>query len=153
MDILLISPKRVILLEIKNISGIVVFGDPSNQLIRIKDDLEKGFENPITQMRRQRFQLSKWLSKNNFRLPPIKCFVIVSNPSTIIKSASRDSNLFQAVCHTNQLLSKLESLERSSSGQPLLENKIIKRMGRQLQMQHTLHIPDILVGYGLSAMR
>ncbi|WP_168413044.1 nuclease-related domain-containing protein [Bacillus salacetis] len=70
LDILLISPKRIILLEVKNISGTVVFGDPFNQLVRLKDDVETGFENPITQVRRQRFQLIKWLSKNNnFPLP------------------------------------------------------------------------------------
>jgi hypothetical protein len=151
IDILIISPKRIILLEVKNIAGTVVFGDPFNQLIRIKDEVEEGFENPITQVRRQRFQLTKWLSKNNFPIPPIDYFVIFSNPSTIIKSTSNEPNLFNLVGHGNQILSKIENLERSAPVQPILDNRTIKRMGRQLQKQHTPHIPNALNNYGVPA--
>lgn len=147
MDTLLISPKRIIILEVKNIAGTVIFGDPFNQLIRIKDGVEEGFDNPITQVRRQRFQLIKWLSKNKFCLPPIHYFVVFSNTSTIIKTSTNDQTLFKTVCHANQILSKIESLEKATKVQPVLDNRTIKRMGKQLQKEHTPHIPDLLKMY------
>jgi hypothetical protein len=102
-------------------------------------------------VRRQRFQLTKWLSKNNFPIPPIDYFVIFSNPSTIIKSTSNEPTLFNIVGHGNQILSKIENLERSAPVQTILDNRTIKRMGRQLLKQHTPYIPDTLNTYGIPA--
>ncbi|MFO7342831.1 MAG: nuclease-related domain-containing protein [Bacillaceae bacterium] len=88
IDTLVISPQYLLILEIKNITGTIYFDEQFGQLIRIYEGKQEGMRDPIFQVQRQKNLLLKWLKKNHFPLWPIEAFIVISNPSTIIKTSN-----------------------------------------------------------------
>lgn len=66
IDTIIISAYFLLLLEIKNIAGTLLFDSKFNQLIRISEGNSEGFPDPILQVKRQEEQFRKWLSLNGF---------------------------------------------------------------------------------------
>ncbi|WP_044022634.1 nuclease-related domain-containing protein [Bacillus sp. SG-1] len=149
IDLLLVSPLFLLVVEIKNISGTVILGGPFKQMIRIKDNIEEGFNNPLTQVKRQKYQLQEWLAKYNYTGLPIEHLVVFSNSSTIIRAQDNDKEVLEKVCHANQLIEKINSY-KSSYNRILLEEKKIKKMCRVLKKHHIPKRDDILQTYGIS---
>ncbi|MDM5340322.1 nuclease-related domain-containing protein [Fictibacillus enclensis] len=86
LDTLLISPYFILILEVKNISGTLIFDDHFKQLIRVTPEKEEGFPDPILQVERHRDQLSGWLSGQKLEKVPIETLVVISYPNTVIKN-------------------------------------------------------------------
>lgn len=119
----------------KNISGTLYFDQVFKQLIRSIAEKEEGFPDPITQVKRQEQQLSFWLQNNKFPILPVTSLIVISNPSTIIKSSSQShSKLVQKITHAASLVDRIESLERLYKTD-VLSTKDIKRMYRLLIKQ------------------
>src|SRR5690625_2908231 len=61
MDVLLLVQKCIVILEIKNWYGTILFSE-HGQVIRLnKQNKEEGFPNPILQAKLQQYRLRKWL--------------------------------------------------------------------------------------------
>lgn len=102
IDILYISKKFILTLEVKNIAGHVRFDQMQHQFIRTKDNGEiSGFTNPVNQVIRHQ----QWLQQQLYLLKlqvPIISAVIFTNPSTIISSPPSHIPVF----HLNGLRSE-----------------------------------------------
>ncbi|MEH7436125.1 nuclease-related domain-containing protein [Neobacillus drentensis] len=84
MDTVSLTPWYGVVLEVKNIGGVLEFKDNPPQLIRTKDDGHKdGFESPVVQLERNRDLLTDWLHCRNIRLP-IYGAVVLAYPKQIV---------------------------------------------------------------------
>ncbi|ANC79101.1 hypothetical protein ABE65_020750 [Fictibacillus phosphorivorans] len=57
IDTLIVNPTYILIIEVKNISGNLFFDHTFNQLIRTKNGIEEPFQDPISQVERQKYQL------------------------------------------------------------------------------------------------
>jgi hypothetical protein len=148
IDTLLVTPHYALIIEAKNIAGTLLFDTTFNQLIRTFQDKEEGFKDPISQVKRQTFQLEKWLEQNQFILP-IESLIVISNPSSIIKSDTQAAarQIQKQVIHVEFLLSHLQKL---TSQKPTHDKRSLKKLHRLLLKQHSPPSFDIEATYQIS---
>ncbi|WP_456272221.1 nuclease-related domain-containing protein [Bacillus sp. AK031] len=148
MDIILLSPRGILIVEVKNLSGTVILGNPYDQLIQVNNDKEKGYSDPVNQVKHQKFQLQRWLARHRLQNIPIDYLVVFSNPSTIIKSYSNNIESLKKVCRSNQFITKINEFEKTRGRYPI-DEKTIKRIGKLLLKHHKEAEIDILERYGI----
>lgn len=74
IDTLLVTDRFMLLLEVKNWYGTIIFGE-NGQVTRIGDsEREEGFKNPIPQAKLQRYRLQKRLREQGYSNIPIDFF-------------------------------------------------------------------------------
>ena len=124
MDTLLLTKRFAMILKVKNWNGTFILEPNFHQLIRIHNEKEEAFHDPISKAEHQSRQLKKRLAANGFPDIPIEFDVFISSPSTIKKSPSKQTS--SKVLHAHRLLSKLTSIEKSYSIERLNEKQIKK---------------------------
>lgn len=133
IDALLLSTNFFIILEIKNISGTLYFDSSLNQMVRRLNNEEKGFLDPIMQVNHQQLQLKKWLHRCNFPQIPIIGLVIISQPSTIIKTSSEETKKY--VLHAASLPEKIQQLQ-THFPKPIITKQTVKNIKQKMQNEH-----------------
>jgi hypothetical protein len=98
------------MIEVKNISGTVIFDSEYNQIIRIKNGKEEAFSDPIVQSEYHLQQLRAWLEYNRFPKIPIEYLIVISNPHTLIKSSS--THIESRVIHSATIPKKIDALKK-----------------------------------------
>lgn len=147
IDFLLFSSKIIIILDGKNHSGTLTF--EKNQLIQHFDDMEKIYENPISQIYRHRTLLKNWLKKNQISSIPIEYYVVITNQSTKIIISSKYLEGEERVCKSSNLLRVIESLEKKHT-QDILDPKKQTKLKKLILQNHTPESLDILKKYGIN---
>ncbi|MCD5323516.1 MULTISPECIES: nuclease-related domain-containing protein [Pontibacillus] len=109
IDTLLVTNRVAIILEVKNISGIIQFDPTFSQLIRKGETREERLPNPLVQVGRQRRHLSKWFSSHHIALP-IKYCVVFTHPSAVIKSSELNPHQ-HAITQVENLFDHIVNLE------------------------------------------
>jgi RNase P subunit RPR2 len=149
IDTLIITGKYILILEVKNWYGTILFGE-NGQVTRIGDDgIEEGFPNPIPQVKLQKYRLQKWLYKHGFSKIPLHFFVVISFPSTIIKSISSRYSIPNEVIHNNNLFFNIQELDEVYMLSKLKRSAMIK-LSKQLCKAHTPSSEDIMEKYNIS---
>ncbi len=150
IDNLILSEKYILILEVKNWYGTVIFGD-NGQVTRIGDNgIEEGFPNPIPQAKLQQHRLQKWLHSQGVSNIPIDFLVVISFPSTIIKSASAEIPIPDRVIHNNQLFFEIQKVEETYQ-QPIMKMPQLMELAQQLKKAHTHPNTNILEKYSITA--
>jgi hypothetical protein len=147
IDILIISVNFILIIEVKNIVGTLLFDPEFNQLIRFHQDKEEAFPDPLIQVERQKKLLEKWLSTHtHLKNIPIETLIVISNPSTIIKAMSRKNQIAQKVIHSPKLLNKIDDFIQLH---PLekLPIKEGKKLARFFVKKHEVLTADFLQTY------
>ncbi|PEJ58514.1 NERD nuclease [Bacillus sp. AFS002410] len=150
IDTIIITPRLLIIIEVKNLIGTLYFDQTFNQFIRIIDGKEESFTNPIIQVERQKRQLTEWLRKHNFKNLCVIPYVVVSNPKTIIKASINQSEIAKKVFHSELLYKKVEELEIKFKTD-LYTQKEIRKLAKLLIKQHQLLDQNILDKYNISS--
>ncbi|CAH2714732.1 hypothetical protein BACCIP111895_01908 [Neobacillus rhizosphaerae] len=84
MDTYVMTPWYGVVLEVKNIGGVLEFKDNPPQLLRTRDDGHKdGFESPVVQLERNCELLTDWLRSRNIHLP-IYGAIVLAYPKQIV---------------------------------------------------------------------
>lgn len=148
MDFLILTTRFALILETKNIVGTLFFDSEFGQLIRLKDGEENGFQDPITQVRRQQEMLRKWISKHGGWLIPVEYFVVVSNPSSIIRTNPGKAHLFRQVIHGDKLPNRISNLSLKFTSE-VLDQREVKKLSRLLLKAHKPQEFDVLGRFGL----
>lgn len=143
LDTLILSTRFILHLEVKNISGTLYFDPELHQLIRTLEGEEMAFPDPFVQIRRQQEQFKSWLFKNKFPFIPLISLIVISNPSTIIRSAPESRSRLQKVVHAAALPEKIEHLERNHLKE-ILSTHDLNKLTRLLKKEDTPLDPDIL---------
>lgn len=147
LDTLIICKKFIIILEVKNITGSLYFDQEFHQLIRTLDGEETVFPDPVTQLKRQMFQLKQWLNSKQFATLPIIPFVVITNPKAIIKASNKE--LREIVINRHYLITKLQQIEIKFN-KNIITMKEIKKISRLLLKEHSPLNQSILEQYGIS---
>lgn len=108
IDSILVCPSYLVILEVKNFSGILQFDPEFNQMTRYIDGKEEGFPDPLLQVERQQEQLYKWLKRKSLESLPIETLVVISYPSTIIRAPSTHSS---QIIHSANLRKTMKKFE------------------------------------------
>lgn len=94
MDTIYLCRNFILIVEIKNIAGTVIFENPQHQFIRIGEDGEmESFTNPINQVMRHRQWMYELIKPLSIRIPIIPT-VVFANSTTIIKNAPSQYSVF-----------------------------------------------------------
>jgi Nuclease-related domain len=148
MDTLLLSSSFMLILEVKNISGTLMFDRTFNQLIRISDDKEEGFPDPLSQVYNQHYQLKNWLKKRKTPELPIENLVVISNSSSILK-VSGNTNIFRKVCPVGDLLKRVNEISKIYHSEKLTQ-KEMRRLSQILLKNHSEPSYNIFQLYEIS---
>ncbi|MBE4907367.1 NERD domain-containing protein [Bacillus luteolus] len=106
IDTLLIYPSVIIVLEAKNFRSMLTFDQKGKQLIQTIEETEKGYPCPLIQVSRHKLQLHNWLNSFNFKNIPIETIVVITNPSTILKTIPLNAPLPKNVIRNTMLAEK-----------------------------------------------
>lgn len=146
IDTLLMSPRYLLILEVKYITGTLLF-DHLNQVIRVKEDgTEEAFKNPIFQVKRQQSHLIEWMARNQIPQFPVRSLVVMSNPKTIIKAPPSNKEVSQYITHSPYLQERIKVFEKMFIEEKLTRKQIGK-LSKILIHQHTPENPDLLKRY------
>lgn len=148
IDTLLLSTAFALVLEVKNYNGTLFFDPDFNQLIQTNNKGEtKGYPNPIEQASQQSSELKKWFHKRNITIP-VEYLIIISKPSTILKTAPGYSKMLLKVQHAQFLLRSIEKIKASYKNE-VMTAKNLKKISRTIIKEHTPETFDILKYYGI----
>lgn len=148
IDFLVLTNRYALILECKNFFGTLYFDDDFNQMIRTANDKEEGFQDPISQAKWHQQQLRSFLKLHNITLP-IEFFVVISDPSTIVKTNPRNREAMKKVVHGHSLLEKIAEVNSRYQNE-MLDAKEVRKLSKLLLKSHTPEDIDVLAKYGLS---
>jgi hypothetical protein len=150
IDTLILCEKYILILEIKNWNGTIIFGE-NGQVIRMDaEQKEEGFMNPIPQAKLQQRRLRNWLNRHSSGIP-IDYFVVISFPSTIVKSASSKHPIPDKIIHNNQLIFQIEALDCIYPSKVAKMGQLMK-LAEQLKKAHMPQSIDVLEKYGIAGV-
>lgn len=70
MDSVLITPSFIIIFEVKNIGGKLIFYENPDSFVRVSENGQKtAMQSPVAQLRRKIYFLTEWLKKKGFDIP------------------------------------------------------------------------------------
>lgn len=150
IDTLVISQQYLLIIEVKNISGTLMFDPIFNQMIRISEMKEESFPNPLTQVERQRTQLQSFLSNLKLSTIPIETLIVVSNRSTVLKATQEVNAIASKVIRTEYLPTKVKSLDKRHT-EERLSIKEVRKLGRNLLKNHEPLDRDVLKRFAISS--
>lgn len=143
IDTLIISPFFICILEVKNIAGTIFFDDVFDQMIRSIDGKDEGFSSPVIQVRRQRDHLKHWLVEQKFLPIPVETLIVISNPSTIIKSSKID---YPQVIHSANIPLEIKRLE-AKYNKKIIPKQSLKKLAGLLFELNTEDDTNVLYLY------
>lgn len=150
IDLLIVTKYLAIILEVKNLKGTLYFEPHFNQMIQTYQGKEKGYQNPIDQVKWQKLQLKQWFIEQHFNDIHIESQVVIAFPSTIIKTDHEIRNYIkEKVCHAYQLPHHLHEIEQRYSKDEI-PLKTQKKLGRLLLKSHTPHFSNINERFSIS---
>jgi hypothetical protein len=141
IDTLIITPYFLLIIDSKNYAGTLIFLPEFNQLIRIHNDIEEVFSDPILQTKIQASQLRVFLQKHHITSPPIENLVAISNSQALIKNPTNDKEVSHRVFRSANVAFKIPPLYKKHS-QSLLSKTDIKKISKQLVKTHVPLVPD-----------
>ncbi|MBM7654725.1 nuclease-related domain-containing protein [Neobacillus cucumis] len=112
IDTLLISQTHILIIEAKNIIGVLYFDHVFKQLIRKNSDgTEESFEDPRIQCRRLQSLLTRWLIQHKLYFLPIDYLIFFkSTHKTILKTTGTGTDLTR-ICKGRDVFNKIEDSE------------------------------------------
>ncbi|MFT4416430.1 nuclease-related domain-containing protein [Fredinandcohnia humi] len=142
IDILLICPSFILLIDAKNYRGELHFDSMFEQFIQTYEDKKKAYPCPIAQMNWHHTQLKRLLESHKFPLIPIETLVIFTNPSAIITASHGHKQIHRLIKGTS-FLSKIELMEKRHKKEAF-DKKQIQKVTKVLMKSHTPYDGDIL---------
>ncbi|MFK3960493.1 nuclease-related domain-containing protein [Pseudalkalibacillus hwajinpoensis] len=149
IDTLVVTQHYLLILEVKNISGTLMFDPTFNQLIRISDTKEEAFPNPLTQVERQRSQLRALLQKMKIPEVPIETLIVVANRRAVLKATEEVQFISSKVIRNEYLPTKVHSLDQQYDDERL-SMKEVRKLGRTLVKLHEPLERDVLKRFSIS---
>lgn len=151
IDTLLLTPYYALIIEVKNISGIIRIDPQIKQCTRIYKDTTEGFIDPISQAKRQKHFLQKWLSLNKIPPMPIEYLVVISNPSTTIEYTSRPEagSPYLNIIHSQNVIDGIIELNHSYQTSNL-PDKTLKKIKKLVLTNHEEAPSNCLQTYNLT---
>ena len=136
IDTLILTSFFSLLIETKNISGTLTFNRDFRQIIQTKDEMEKGYQDPIAQGSRHQRLFKNLLQEWGFSNLPIISLAVISKPSTILKAETNRTEVSRKVCFAFEVPQKVDLL-RNHYLEVIIGPKVIKKLCKNLLKSHT----------------
>jgi hypothetical protein len=151
IDALLISITHILIIEAKNIIGILQFDNVFKQLIRINNDgSEESFEDPRVQAQRLQYLLQGWMRENGCDWLPIDYLVFFKSSSkTILRCEPGEKTDLSKVCKSRNIFNKMRAIEKRFQKE-LISDQILNQLGKLLLQHHCPKEINILEEYKLT---
>lgn len=149
MDTLLVTSSFISILEVKHFQGTLIFDQAFSQMIRILDDKEGAYPDPIHQVKSHKSKLQGLLECFGIPHLPIIPLVVITNQYSLLKPAKGTSKLPSMVIRSSILPEKIEMIKLKHNEVILSKNEIKKLSKRLIKHDNPL-IQDILEVYHLS---
>ena len=128
IDILLLTPYGVVILEIKNIIGELEFKENPSQLIQTRINGEiNNYPSPVTQLNEYIFLLSKFFSEYNLSIPVMGAIVFASRKSFVKTTSDKATILYKNEIHAYLRNLQHHSPTITNSQIDSLKNLILKK--------------------------
>ncbi|GGE36104.1 hypothetical protein GCM10011391_13640 [Pullulanibacillus camelliae] len=148
IDLLILTPYFLLIIESKNLNGIVHI-DKTNQFFQIIEGKETKISSPLHQVHRQVFRLQKWILSHGIPHIPIKWFIAFTNPTMTIRNESNDYEIVHNILHAESLTDTIRSLASTFQKKSLSKNELNK-MHQFILSEHKPPTTDILNDYNIS---
>ncbi|NLP51971.1 nuclease-related domain-containing protein [Bacillus sp. RO1] len=147
MDTLLITSTHCLVIDSKYVSGKLEFDEVGCQLIRHKADGEmERMADPLSQVARQRFQLSLWLEHQGFPSLPIASLVALThNKAHLVKTSP---SLMKKVTFLTNLPNRVNEINALHSTE-VLNKKDLNKLTKTLIKKHTHDSFNFLQTYNI----
>ncbi|WP_404429018.1 nuclease-related domain-containing protein [Sutcliffiella horikoshii] len=137
MDTLILFSNFFLVLEVKYFKGTLYFDPKNYQLLQeVEGNSIKVYQDPILQASNQCSKLQSWLRTKQFSELPCEKLAVLSNPKVITKVLSYHSEVNRYVIKSPALSTKVNTLLKRHSSQPL-DKRLIKKLIKQLLKDHT----------------
>lgn len=147
VDFLILTSKYILILEVKNYQGTVLFKE-FDQLVQVKESgKEEVFPNPISQVFRHKFLLQRWFDQIGFPIIPMASLVAFTS-ATRIENQALSPELSKHIITSPNLLLKLESFDSHYQSKVLNERQLNQLCKILLDNHHPMQ-RDILRNYQL----
>jgi hypothetical protein len=131
LDTLIITPHFLLNTDSKNYAGTLIFLPEFNQLIRVQNDIEEVFSDPILQARIQASQLKAFLKKHHIDPPPVEYLVAISNSQAMIKNPDHDPDVSYRVFRSSSVAYKIPQIYQKYP-KAVISKKDMKKFSRHL---------------------
>ncbi|WP_408011628.1 nuclease-related domain-containing protein [Pseudalkalibacillus sp. A8] len=144
IDTLLINPNFILILEVKNLSGTLIFDTDHTQLIQQFESKEVMHKDPIQQLDNQLFQFQEWLDRHEFPSNiPIYSYVVITNDKCKIVPTNNNSLLTKKLIRKDVLRNTIRNLKELHKKEFLSIINLTK-LRNLLIKQHIPLNPDLL---------
>ncbi|MBB6449878.1 ribosomal protein S27AE [Geomicrobium halophilum] len=114
IDTLLLTPYFFLILEIKNITGKLIFDHEHHQVLRRSHEVEEVFPDPVVQADQQRSFLSDWLHERFTDFPYLYNIAVIANTNAILTTASQSHPNHQRVIRPTALRENVAAFHKNS---------------------------------------
>ncbi|MCA1057078.1 NERD domain-containing protein [Rossellomorea aquimaris] len=149
IDTLIINTRYIVIIEVKNLAGIIRIDPSIRQCTRILGDTQEGFIDPISQVEKLTLLFKKWLLKQGMMVPQhIEFLVVISNPQTTIEFTARPPlhSPYTRVIHAQNILHFINTLNGKYKKE-VRTIKEINKMKRLIIKHHSVPETDVLDYY------
>lgn len=146
MDALLLSSRLLIILESKNYSGSLLI--EKHQLNQEINNTKMIYENPIAQVNRHKILLQYFFEKYQIPAVPIETLVVFTRNSSEVKIAPGYTEAEKKICKANNLLKKIEELEKHYNTERM-DQKQVGKIRKIVLNKHTPLRTDFLQTLGI----
>lgn len=147
IDFLLLTPKTMIVIESKHISGEIQL--TPLQMLRTIENQTEIFQNPIQQVNNQKYHLINLLEKHSIKIPPVFTNVTFTNAKTVIEVDSNYSYAHKIITRADALIDRI-NYQLSQVEEPLFTGNELNKITRLLKRQHTPNDQNVLEKYGIT---
>ncbi|MDX8345941.1 nuclease-related domain-containing protein [Rossellomorea sp. YZS02] len=151
MDFLILTPFYILIIEVKNISGMVTIDPFIKQLTRTHKGVTEGVVDPVSQVQRYKLLIHKWFITHRIKHPPIEHLVVFSNPSTTLNYtvSPAPDDPYKQIIHPQNIIDKIKELNEKRPTPTVTEKELLK-MKKLILKKHEEPEIDILTAYSLS---
>lgn len=145
IDSVILTPKLIFNIEVKNLKGTLEYNAAARQLIQYDDKKQTCYKDPLLQADTQRIHLHYWLQQYSINIP-IEPIVVSTNPNTIIRNPENDSEFQHRFVTLENFLHKLDQIYNSYH-KTVLTIKEIQKLYRKLAKNNTPLISNLIDYY------
>jgi hypothetical protein len=147
IDTLILTKKYILILEIKNLAGVIDFDGEFNQAVQTKNGQLRAFPDPLFQINRQETMLREWMESHQLPILPIHGLVVMSNVHSVIRS--NHEQFTQKVIRPTSLSNKIAELEEYYQDNNEVQVKELRKISKRIIKAHCPLNQSILGLYGI----
>ncbi|MBH9968778.1 NERD domain-containing protein [Bacillus sp. V3] len=150
IDTLLMTTCYMVIIEVKNLAGIVRIDPQIRQCTRILGETQEGFVDPVSQVEKLTLLFKKWLSKHGFNVSDIEILVVISNPQTTIDFTVRPEihSPYTKIIHSQNILHFITTLNKKYKHE-IISAKDLNKIKKLILKHHSVLTSNVLDIYGI----